>query len=211
MTLRLAIFDLDGTLVDSAPDLHAALDRLAARRGLAPYAQGHVTEMIGDGAKALVERALAARGVPFDAAALAEFLADYEGRSCEASRPFDGIEDVLDHLVASGWCLAVCTNKPIAATRVMLRELGLAPRFAHVMGGDSLASRKPDPAPVRALLAEAGVAAGAAVMVGDHANDILAARGAGVRSVFCAWGYGRDCGADVRAERPADLRGVITG
>ncbi len=208
-TLRLAIFDLDGTLVDSAPDLHAALDRLAARRGLAPYARPQVTEMIGDGAKALVERALAARGQPYDPAALAEFLADYEARSCETSRPFDGIEAALAALAASGWRLAVCTNKPIVATRRMLAELGLAPRFAHVVGGDSLPARKPDPAPVRALLAEAGVAAGAAVMVGDHANDILAARGAGVRSVFCAWGYGRDCGADARADRPEDLPGLL--
>jgi phosphoglycolate phosphatase len=202
---RLAIFDLDGTLVDSAPDLHAALDRLAARRGLAPYSREHVTGMIGDGAKALVERALAARERPFDPAALEEFLADYEARSCETSRPFAGVEAALDALAASGWRLAICTNKPLAATRAMLRELGLAPRFAHVVGGDSLPSRKPDPAPVRAILAEAGVAAGAAVMIGDHANDILAARGAGVRSVFCAWGYGRDCGADSRAEAPGDL------
>ena len=105
----------------------------------------------------------------------------------------------LEALSARGWQLAVCTNKPIAATRALLAELDLARHFALVLGGDSLAVKKPDPRHVLGVLEGLGVSAADAVMIGDHQNDIRAAKGAGVRSVFAAWGYGDGSGADLTA------------
>jgi phosphoglycolate phosphatase len=207
--MRLAIFDLDGTLVDSAPDLHAALDRLMAAQGLSGFRREEVTAMIGDGARALVTKALAARGRAFEEAALAAFLEDYEAHTTDLSAPFSGIEAALDALAATGWRLAVCTNKPGLATARMLEALGLAARFPVVVGGDALPVRKPDPGHVRGVLAACGAEPGQAVMVGDHRNDILAARGAGVASVFCDWGYGQDPGATARCASPAALPALL--
>lgn len=187
---RLAVFDLDGTLVDSAPDLHAALDRLMAARGLAGFARPEVIMMIGDGAKVLVERALAARGSAFDQAALDHFLADYGAAAAVETRPFPGIPEALDRLADQGWRLAVCTNKPEAPARDLLAALGLAHRFAALGGGDSFPTRKPDPAHLRATIAAAGGIGEGAVMIGDHHNDIRAARGAGIPGLFVSWGYG---------------------
>ncbi len=210
---RLAVFDLDGTLVDSAPDLHAALDRLAARLGLAPFGRAEVVGMVGDGARVLVERALAARGRPFDPAALAAFLDDYTAHAAVATRPFPGIPEALAALAAAGWRLAVCTNKPAAATAALLEALGLAGRFAAVGGGDSFPMRKPDPghllATIRAAMGEAPVRA---AMVGDHRNDVAAARGAGLPCVFVDWGYGAPAmaeGAAAVALAPAALPGLL--
>ncbi|MFC7544378.1 HAD family hydrolase [Siccirubricoccus deserti] len=124
----LAVFDLDGTLVDSAPDIHAALDRLMARLDRPPFARQEVVRMIGDGVRVLVERALAARGLPFSEAALAGFTADYTARAAEATAPFPGIPEALTALAAAGWRLAVCTNKPVAATLALLRGLGIEGR-----------------------------------------------------------------------------------
>ncbi|MBY0338924.1 MAG: phosphoglycolate phosphatase [Acetobacteraceae bacterium] len=209
--MRLAIFDLDGTLVDSAPDLHAALDRLMNARGLPGFARPEVTAMIGDGARALVTKALAARGRDFDEAALDAFLHDYEAHTTDHSAPFPGIEAALDRLATQGWRLAVCTNKPGLATARMLEALGLAGRFPVVVGGDALPVRKPDPGHVRGVLAACGATPGEAVMIGDHRNDVLAAQGAGVASVFCEWGYGQGVGATARCATPADLPDLLAG
>ncbi|MBL6456559.1 phosphoglycolate phosphatase [Belnapia sp. T6] len=191
MTEPVALFDLDGTLVDSAPDIHAALDRLMARLGRPGFARAEVIGMIGDGVRVLVERALAARGLPFDPAALESFSADYTVRAAEATALFPGIAETLAGLEAAGWRLAVCTNKPAAATAALLGALGLSGRFAAVGGGDSFPVRKPDPGHLLGTLAAAGGGTDRAVMIGDHRNDILAARGAGVPSLFAGWGYGR--------------------
>lgn len=210
---RILLLDLDGTLVDSAPDLHAALDRLMAARGRPPFARAEVTAMIGDGARVLVERAFAARGGGFDEAALDAFLADYTAHAAVLTRPFPGIPETLDALAAAGWTLAVCTNKPVAATRALLDALDLSARFAAVGGGDSFPVRKPDPGHLLGTLALAGGAPARAVMVGDHRNDVAAARGAGVPCVFAGWGYGPRAmaeGAPV-AESPADLPRLLAG
>lgn len=201
------LFDLDGTLVDSVPDLHAALDRLMAAEGLPGFARAEVTAMIGDGIQALVTRALAARGRAFDPAALAAFAADYGAHAAVATRPFAGIPEVLDGLAAAGHRLAVCTNKPEAPARSLLASLGLLGRFAAVGGGDSFAVRKPDPGHLLATLAAAGGDPAQAVMIGDHRNDVLAARGAGLPCIFAAWGYGPPEMAEdaPAAATPADL------
>ncbi|GGG28763.1 phosphoglycolate phosphatase, bacterial [Caldovatus sediminis] len=209
---RTALFDLDGTLVDSAPDLHAATDRLMARLGLPGFARAEIVAMVGDGARALVERALAARGRSFDADALADFLADYTAHSAVQTRPFPGIPEALDALAAAGWRLAVCTNKPEAATRALLEALGLLGRFAAIGAGDSFAVRKPDPGHLLATLRLAGGAPAAAVMVGDHRNDVAAALAADLPCVFATWGYGPPMmaeGAAALARTPGELPALL--
>jgi phosphoglycolate phosphatase len=173
---RCAVFDLDGTLVDSAPDIHAALDRLMARRRLPGFARAEVVGMIGDGVRVLLERACAARGIALDEESFDHFMADYEANAAVLTQPFVGIPELLRGLGDAGWRLAVCTNKPEAAARVLLAGLGLDRHFSALGGGDSFPMRKPDPGHLRATLAAAGAAPEQAVMIGDHANDMLAAR-----------------------------------
>ena len=185
-----AVFDLDGTLVDSAPDLHAALDRLMAVKRLPGFARAEVVAMIGDGVRVLLERAYATRGIALDEADLQHFMTDYEANAAVLTRAFDGIPELLGGLRDAGWRLAVCTNKPEGAARVLLSGLGLDGHFSALGGGDSFPMRKPDPGHLRATLAAAGALPEDAVMIGDHRNDIEAARGAGVRAIFAGWGYG---------------------
>ncbi|MGG5887505.1 phosphoglycolate phosphatase [Falsiroseomonas sp. HC035] len=208
---RTAIFDLDGTLVDSAPDLHAALDRLMAARGLPGFRRPEVVAMIGDGAKVLVERALAARGAAFEQTALDAFLLDYSANAAVETAPFEGIVQVLKDLRSTGWRLAVCTNKPVEPALTLLRALGLADQFTAIGGGDSYPTRKPDPAHLLATLRDAGGDVSRAVMIGDHHNDIAAARGAGVPAIFAGWGYGPPAMAGTApvSTRPSDLPALL--
>ncbi|WP_439578795.1 phosphoglycolate phosphatase [Elioraea sp.] len=209
-----ALFDLDGTLVDSAPDLHAAADRMAARLGLAPYRLDEIIGMIGDGVHVLIERALAARGRPFDQDVYRGFLDDYAANAAVETRPFPGIPEALDALAAQGWCMAVCTNKHEYAARLLLDALGLLDRFAAIGGGDTFPVRKPDPGHLFATLRAASGDAARAVMIGDHRNDIIGAAGAGIPCVFAAWGYGpaeMAQGAAAIARTPADLPALLEG
>jgi phosphoglycolate phosphatase len=187
---RILLLDLDGTLVDSVPDLCAALNRLMQSRACAGFSYAETAAMVGDGAAALVARAFAARGRAPDSAALDDFLRDYGAHAAVETRAYPDVGPTLDALAAAGWRLAVCTNKPVAPARALLAALGLAKKFSAIGGGDSFAVRKPDPGHLLATLTAAGGAAGRAVMVGDHANDIAAARGAGLPCIFAAWGYG---------------------
>ncbi len=206
---RTLLLDLDGTLVDSVPDIAAALNRLMIARGLAPFATRAVAAMVGDGSPVLIARAFAAHGGAPDAAALADFLADYTRNVATMTRPYPGVEAGLAQLAASGWRLAVCTNKPEAAARALLSELKLAHYFAAIGGGDSFPVRKPDAGHLLATLAAAGGDVGRAVMAGDHHNDVAAAHGAGVPSIFAAWGYGaRSQGAEAAAIAE-DFAGLI--
>ena len=193
---RCLVLDLDGTLVDSAPDLAAALNRVLAARGLAPLGLSEITSMVGDGVRVLIERAFAARGATPDDAAHAAYAEDYGRNFAVATRPFPGTEATLRDLAAAGWRLAVCTNKPEAMARGVLASTGLAGFFAAVGGGDSFPARKPDPAHLLATIAAAEATPARALMVGDHRNDILAAQGAGLPGIFAAWGYGPPSMAD---------------
>ncbi|MEO3470638.1 HAD-IA family hydrolase [Roseomonas sp. CAU 1739] len=208
---RIAVFDLDGTLVDSAADIHVSLDRSMAGLGLTGFTRAEVIAMIGDGVRALMTKALTARGRPFDEAVLADFVEDYTAQATVLTRPFEGIPAVLDTLQAQGWRMAVCTNKPEAAARLLLEDLGLAHRFAALGGGDSFPVRKPDPAHLLATLAAAGVGPDRAVMIGDHRNDVQAAARAGVPCIFAGWGYGPLAMADGApvAATPLDLPGMM--
>ena len=192
---RTLLLDLDGTLVDSVPDLRAALNRLMRSRRMEPpgeaaFSYAETAAMVGDGAAALVARAFAAKGASPDAAALDDFLHDYGAHAAVETQIFPGVGATLNALAAAGWQMAICTNKPEAPARALLSALGLAESFVAIGGGDSFPVRKPDPAHLLATLASAGGDVSRTVMVGDHANDVLAARGAGVPCIFAAWGYG---------------------
>ena len=204
---RLAVFDLDGTLVDSAPDIQAALNRLMASRGLPGFSRKEVVAMIGDGVHVLVERALTARGQAFDQAALDAFVLDYTAHAAVETRPFPGMIEALDELRARGWRLAVCTNKPEAAARELLDALGLLDRLSAVGGGDTFPVRKPHPGHLLSTIAAAGGVPEDSVMIGDHRNDVEAARAAGIPCVFVGWGYGPLAMADgaTIASWPASL------
>jgi phosphoglycolate phosphatase len=202
------LLDLDGTLVDSVPDLAASLNRLMAARGLARFSDAETAAMVGDGARRLVERAFAARGRAADEGAVEAFLADYGAHLAADTRAYPGVEATLRAMTEAGWQLAVCTNKPEAMARTLLAALGLADLFRAIGGGDSFATRKPDPAHLLATLRAAGGTPQRAVMAGDHANDVLAATGAGLPCIFAGWGYGPPAmarGAAAVAERFADL------
>jgi phosphoglycolate phosphatase len=187
---RSLLLDLDGTLVDTVPDLAAALNRLMAARGLPAFSRHQVASMVGDGVAALVARAFDAHGRSPDAAAVVEFAADYEANVAVESTPFPNVAQALERLARDGWRLAVCTNKPERAARALLRQLGLLPLMCAVGGGDSFAVRKPDPGHLRATLLQAMGTPRQAVALGDHRNDVLAAASAGIPCIFAGWGYG---------------------
>jgi phosphoglycolate phosphatase len=210
---RIALFDLDGTLLDSAPDLHSALDRLMARHDRPGFSREEVWRMIGDGVTVLVQRACAARNLAFSPELVADFMADYEAHAADETRPFPGIPEVLAALRAEGWRLAVCTNKPEKAARIILDDLGLSPLLDGIGGGDSFPVRKPHPGHPLGLLARMGGEASQAVLIGDHQNDTRAAKAAGIAAIFAAWGYGQPEmaeGAPV-ASAPGDLPGLLAG
>ncbi|HXZ02193.1 MAG TPA: phosphoglycolate phosphatase [Stellaceae bacterium] len=209
------LFDLDGTLVDSVPDLAAAANRLLAELGRPPLGEAEIAAMVGDGVAKLVERALAARqaGNAALAPAIARFTALYAADAATLTRPYPGVPEGLAALAEAGVALAICTNKLEQVTRRVLDGLGLAHYFAVVLGGDSLPARKPDPAPLLAALERLGVAPADAAMVGDHRNDMLAAERAGVAAVFARYGYGLatlgELRPDAMIDRFADLPLVI--
>ncbi|HEY1411899.1 MAG TPA: HAD-IA family hydrolase [Rhodopila sp.] len=188
--VRTLLFDLDGTLVDTVPDLTAALNRLMRARGLPEFSRPEVAAMVGDGVAVLVARAFAARGREPDTGAVAELTADYTAHVAVESVLYSGVPAVLGGLAGDGWRLAVCTNKPEKAASALLEALGLLPLLSAIGGGDTFPTRKPDPAHLLSTLSRAGGRADAAVMVGDHHNDVTAASAAGVPAIFAAWGYG---------------------
>lgn len=186
-------FDLDGTLVDTAPDLLNALDTILADNKLPTVDRAHARNMIGGGAKMLIQRALTSSGVPFSEADLAElnqrFVAHYAAHIADESRPFPGLLPALDHLAAAGARLCVCTNKLESLARNLLDSLDLTDRFAVVTGGDTYARPKPDPLPLSSTIAAAGGALESAIMVGDSITDVRAARATGVPVIAVSFGY----------------------
>ncbi|HEY0184391.1 MAG TPA: phosphoglycolate phosphatase [Rhodopila sp.] len=202
---RTLLLDLDGTLVDTVPDLAAALNRLLGARGLPVLTPEQVSSMVGDGIAALVTRGFAVNGRQPDATAIADFAADYEAHVAVGSRLYPHVLPVLSGLDQDGWRLAVCTNKPEGAAQALLQALGLKELIAAVGGGDSFPVRKPDPAHLLATLAQAGGASDAAVLLGDHHNDVAAARAAGIPCIFATWGYGRPGMADGSTASAGDM------
>ncbi len=217
MTLRAVVFDLDGTLVDTLPDLHAAVGSLLTERGLGVPDAGLVRRMIGDGARKLVERALEWGGGAVDEAALEaaheRFLAIYNAAPCRQSRLFANVERALEQLGSQGLPLGVCTNKPQRPTDTILETLGVRYRFAAVIGGDAIARRKPHPDHLRTVLGRLAAPPAATVMVGDSRNDLMAARGCGMRCILVDFGYSAEpvetLGADQVISDFADLGAAL--
>jgi phosphoglycolate phosphatase len=215
------VFDLDGTLIDSAPDLHQALNGALAPVGLRPLTLGEVETIVGDGATVLVRRALALGGSSVlpeheERAVLARFLELYGSRATRLTRPYAGVPETLAKLAGAGFALGVCTNKPERLSREILQGLGLDRHLAAVIGGDSLNGvRKPDPRHLLAAVEALGGRADAAVMVGDSPNDVAAARALGVPVILRAGGYSQipadRLGADAVVREFSELPDAIAG
>jgi phosphoglycolate phosphatase len=193
MTVPTVVFDLDGTLVDSAPDLIDTLNTILGREGLRPIAFNEARNMVGGGARHMLERGLAAEGLSLAPADLerlcGEFIEHYAAHIADRSRPFPGVEAALDTLVGGGCRLAVCTNKLEWLSRRLLDALGLTQRFAAICGADTFGVQKPDAAILRGTVARAGGRLETAVMVGDAITDIAVARAAGMPVVAVDFGY----------------------
>jgi phosphoglycolate phosphatase len=213
------VFDLDGTLVDSAPDLIGALNVIFGHEGLPPVAYDAARNLVGGGARAMIERGLAAEGRKLAAAEVErlvrDFIEEYAAHIADRSRPFPGLETALEALAAGGCRLAVCTNKLEWLAVRLLGALGLGERFAAVCGGDTFGMQKPDPELLRRTIAQAGGHCSHAVMVGDSITDIATARAAGVPVVAVDYGYTdtpvAEMGADRVVSRLPDLPEAVFG
>ena len=192
------VFDLDGTLVDTAPDLHRALDATLLAHGHRGTDESMMREWVGAGAAVMIRRALAAQDVIADEdrarRMLEDFLAHYRGHIADHSRVYPGIRETLDLLAARGVAMACVTNKFESLARQLLVALDLAPFFGAVIGGDSLAVRKPDPAPLFEACRRLDRSPERALMVGDSRTDVDAARNAGIPVVCVRYGYSQGGG-----------------
>jgi phosphoglycolate phosphatase len=199
------VFDLDGTLVDTAPDLIATLNAVLVRAGYRAIPYDDARTMIGGGARHMLERGLARQGVAAKAADLdrmyADFISHYAAHIADQSRPFPGLEAALDRLAAGGARFAVCTNKLERLSVLLLERLGLAARFAAICGQDTFRIAKPDPELLRRTIGRAGGSLDAAVMVGDSFTDVAVARAAGVAVVAVDFGYSDVPAASLAADR----------
>jgi phosphoglycolate phosphatase len=205
---RLVVFDLDGTLVDTAPDLVNALNFVLEREGLPAIPLDSARKMIGAGARRMIERGLEAEGRTVSADEVTRFTADfidhYAAHIADGSRPFDGLEDALDDLGARGYRFAVCTNKLEWLSKRLLDKLGLSGRFAAICGADTFGVSKPDPAFLRQTIARAGGEPASAIMVGDAGPDICVARRAGIPIIGVGFGYTEVPIADLGPDRLVD-------
>lgn len=185
------VFDLDGTLVDSAPDIAAAVNALFAELALPAVDLALIRRMIGDGAPVLLERALAHVGAPHTVPDLMpRFSVHYGENAVKLTTVYPAVIETLTHLRSLGCRLGVCTNKPIAPTRSVLAALGLDALLEAVVGGDSLPQRKPAPEPLLAVIRALGGTTDSAVLVGDSAVDLACADAAGVPAIIIPSGYG---------------------
>jgi len=186
---RLIAFDLDGTLIDSRRDLADSANQLIVELGGSPLREEAVGRMVGDGARVLVERALAAAGLVDPGHALARFLEIYDTRLLVHTRPYPGVEAAIE-AARLGARVTMLTNKPLHHTARIVEALGWAPLFDEVVGGDNPLGRKPEPQALQAMKTAAGVTAAQAMLVGDSKVDLDTARRAGVRCCLVSFGYG---------------------
>lgn len=192
MSIRALIFDLDGTLVDSLPDLAEAVNELMTANGLAPHSRPAVSSMVGKGVPVLVQKAFAAHGVTMEGDALAAqvktYLGFYEPRATRLTRLFPHTADTVKQL-AKTYRLAVCTNKPTSVSREIVDSLGIGSEISVVVGGDSGVTPKPAPDMMWLVAERLGLPKEDVLMVGDSANDVASAKAAGVKVAVVRYGY----------------------
>jgi len=197
-------FDLDGTLVDTAPDLVGTLNVILSEEGLRPLAMEHARDLIGHGARRLIERGFQAAGEPLEAERMGglfnRFIARYRAHIADESRPFPGCIAALEALRAGGARLAVCTNKPTALSTALLEALDMARLFDAIVGPDAAPGPKPDPRHLEAAVNAAGGTLSRALMVGDAATDAGAARAAKVPLILVSFGYTETPAADLQPD-----------
>lgn len=193
MTPPLIVFDLDGTLIDTAPDLAATLNVILSREGIEPVPYHEARGAIGGGARPMIERALAARDKSLDPREIdrmfRDFIDHYADHIADRSQPFPGLVNALDSLAAQGFTLAVCTNKLEWLSRKLLDALRLSEKFAFICGQDTFAMKKPDPQVLHLTAERAGSDLRSAIMVGDSITDIRTARAAGIPVIAVDFGY----------------------
>ena len=201
----LIVFDLDGTLVDSAPDLVGALNTILARENLKPLPLAEARKFVGRGGRVLIRLGLEAQGATVSDARLEElfsaYLAEYETRLSDETRPFPGALAALDRLAGAGHRFAILTNKFEKPAKMLLRDLGLTARFAAIVGADTFPMSKPDAAVLRLTIEKAGGDPIRAVMVGDTATDVDTARNAGLPVVGLDFGYAPEKMEDLAPDR----------
>ena len=207
----LLVFDLDGTLVDSVPDLANALNKVLRERGYGPLSDAEVAPMVGDGVPALVTRGFAARGgsAAEAAEALPRYIKIYEANSTNLTRPYPGVRATLGELRRLGYRNAVCTNKLQQAAETVLSGLDLADLFDGVAGGDRYPVKKPDKGHLLRLIAELGGSPERAVMIGDSENDAAVGHNAAVPVVMMRYGYARVDPATLGADAVLDGFGEL--
>ena len=216
---HLAVFDLDGTLIDSRRDLADSANAMLAGYGAGPLGEHQIASMVGSGAATLVKRVITAAGVdaPLDEA-LARFLSAYDERLTHHTRPYDGIPALLSELEAAGMALAVLTNKPLVPSVRILDAFDLSKHFQWVVGGDGPWPRKPAPDGMQFLMQQAGTDPGETVLVGDSTIDLQTSRNTGVGICLARYGFGfaELAASDLRGDewvvdRPAEISGVLSG
>jgi phosphoglycolate phosphatase len=202
---RTVVFDLDGTLVDTAPDLINALNFVLHREGMPAVPMKSARNLIGGGARKLIERGLELDGRQVGLADITrmtdDFIGHYAAHIADQSRPFEGLEGALDDLSARGYRFAVCTNKLEWLSKLLLDRLGLSSRFSAICGADTFGVSKPDPAILRQTVARAGGQLASTIMVGDAGPDVGVARRAGVPIIGVEFGYTEVPIADLRPDR----------
>ena len=202
------IFDLDGTLVDTAPDLQASLNTILARQGLPPVAMQELRHLVGRGARNLISEAFRRSGAPVDPAELERlfdaFITDYTSHVAVASRPYPGVVETLGQLKALGVRMAVLTNKPQGPTRTLIDGLGLGGYFGAVFGQGRRPWLKPDPRLFEAVIAELGGRADGVVVVGDSITDVETARGGHAPVILMSYGYTPEPAARLGADLVLD-------
>lgn len=203
------VLDLDGTLVDTKDDLAEAVNVTLRALGLPPEDPRTLWSYVGQGARVLLERALGPERVDLLEPGIAIFMPWYREHLLDRSVVYPGLDTVIETLAAEGVVFSVLTNKPEDMSRAIMRGLGLDARFPRLVGGDTLAVKKPDPSGLLHLIAQTGVPAARTLMVGDSAIDVATGRNAGVATCGVLWGFSgpsvRESGADVLIVTPAEL------
>lgn len=193
MKNSLVIFDLDGTLIDTAPDLITALNHTIVAQGLSAVGYEDITHLVGQGAKMMIQRAYHLQGQTLDEQAveplLARFIEFYLSEMPGDSKPYPGVIAAMERLSAAGCKLAICTNKIEQLALPLVQKLGLSDHFAVITGGDTFEMRKPHAGHILGTIERAGGDPARTVMIGDSINDILAARNAGIPSIAVSFGY----------------------